>query len=471
MLTSTLAFGAIVAHTILAQAAVAPADGFSQQVIEQAHRKYAPAICLITYTSEITNPTTGEQNRRDSSSPGLLVSSSGLIMAPGHMQLENSEPFNISVTVGQGEAERKFGANLLKKPDDVNVCFLELQSETPLTGLPYVQFVRGAKLGLGEPVLTLGIMSETLDFARGIYTCRVGAIMEKPRTTYALDSSVRFGFVGCPVVDTLGRAVGVLGFDLTPAEGGDLYVRSGHPLIYQADLFQKYIESPPGATEVKVEGEEAFLGVFSQPLTDDFAEYWGLPKDGGIVVSSVMPGTPAETAGLKPGDVIIDFAGTPIRAKLDREVIGFTKLVRETGVGTTANVKLLREGKPMELQIALTARPKSARDAGEFKDEVFGLTVREITTDVRILLNMSEDVKGVIVRRIKSGSVAEIAGMRPGLVIMNLGDHPIASIDDFKGAVEEISAKKPKEVSAFCRLGNVTGFFRLQPRWEADAQR
>ncbi|HNR35608.1 MAG TPA: PDZ domain-containing protein [Candidatus Hydrogenedentes bacterium] len=460
MSSSVLALMAVVAQFM-------PADGFTQATIAKAYAEWAPAVALVQYSSEITDPGSGETTKRDSSALGLVVTPGGLVMAPGHMQLENAEPFNVAITVGHGGSERKFEAEVLKKPDDINICFLRIQSDTPLN-LPCATFARNMRLSIGEPVLLIGLYSENLDYARGIYTCRIGGILEKPRTTYCIDSTLRFGFVGGPVINAQGRLVGVVGFDLTPAEGGDLYVRSGHPLVYQADLFRKYIETPPDKTaEGGPGGEDAWLGIFTQPLYDDFAEYWNIPKEGGIVVSSVMAGSPAEKAGLKAGDVIVSINSVGVHPRLDREVVGFTKLVREIGVGQTVPLRVLREGKPLDLEITLAARPKSARDAGEYKDEVFGLTVRELTTDVRILLNLGEDVKGVIIRRVKSGSIANLAGMRPGVVIMELGRNPIATLDDFKKAVTKLVEEKPKEVSAFCRVGAETGFFRLEPRWDA----
>ena len=441
-------------------------DGFRTSVVREAHEKYAPAICLLTYTSEITNPNTGEVSRRDSSSMGLIVPPDGLVMAPGHMQLENSEPFNIMVAVGEGDEERRYPAKTLTKPDDVNVCFLQIQTDEK-TRFPYVPFAQDVSLGPGDPVMLLGILSETLDFARGIVTTRITAVLEKPRRTYAIDGSLRYGFVSGPVIDTRGRAIGVVGFDLTPREGGDLYVRSGHPLLYQAPLFQKYIDSPPVEAGVH-SGEEAWLGVFTQPLDDDFAEYWGIEKRGGLIVSSIVSGSPAEAAGLRVGDVITRFDGVPIRAKLDREVVGFTKLIREREVGKEFPLKIMRDREPMEMNVKLASRPTSARDAGEYVDELLGLTVRELTTDVRIMLNLSEDVQGVIIRRVRSGSVAELARMRPGIIIMNLGDFPIASVEDFAAALEQISQERPSEISVFCRAGAATGFFRLEPRWDSD---
>ena len=165
---------------------------------------------------------------------------------------------------------------------------------------------------------------------------------------------MRFGFVSGPVLDTRGRVVGIVGFDLAPAEGGDLYIRSGHPLVYPVELFSKYLKNPPrGTGEASSEGG-AWLGVFTQPLTDDFARYWNLEPTGGLIVSTVVPGSPAQASGLQEGDVIVNFDGTPIRARQDRDVMGFTKLVRDTGAGN-------------ERSLVLAARTADSRRSASFR--------------------------------------------------------------------------------------------------------
>ena len=453
----------------LGYAAGEPTDGFTQAGIERAYDAVAPAIGLLSYTSEITNPSTGAISKRNQNALGLVVSADGLVMTHGHMLLENTQPVNIVFRIGQGEDEKEYPATLLKKPDDVNMCFLRLESEEPLD-LPTVQFARGALLRIGSPIMLIGVLSQTLDYARGLHLCRIGAVLDKPRETYCVDRSVRFGFVAGPVIDTRGKVVGVVGFDLNPSEGGELYIRSGHPLVYQADLFQQYIDNPPSETEIVTSQENAWLGVFSQPLKEDFAEYWGLEKAGGVIVSTVVADSPAAKAGLRSGDIIVEFDHVPVRPKLDREIAQFTKLVRETGVGETVQIALLRDGENVELEITLEERPKPAREASEYTDETFGLTVRELTTDVRIMMNLPENVQGVIIRRVKSGSIGQLAGMRPGIIIMNFGDHPVGNLDDFKTAVEAVAQDQPGEVPVFCRVGAATGFFRLEPRWEAPVE-
>lgn len=442
----------------------ATAMALDQATLEQAYDRITPAMCLVQYTSEVTNPQTGQVNKRDSSAVGVLVSPDGLVMVHGHMVLEDAQPYAIKVTVGRGDNEKEYDAALLRKPDDINVVFLKI---TPETGqkFPFLRFAAEPGLRVGSPVGLFGVLPDALDNERALRVGYIGAILEKPRTTYCLDSPVGYNHVGGPVVNEAGEIVGVLGFDLSRAEGGELYSRSGYPLVYQAKLFRKYIANPPGEDTIEEGRADAWLGVYTQPLTDDFAEYWGLSKDGGLIVSTVVPASPAESAGILSGDVIREFDGTPIKSKLDREVISFTKLVRDTGPEKTVTVRFLRDGEPKSVDVKLTTRPRSARDADEYEDDVFGLTVREITVDVRIALNLPEDVRGVIVRRVESGGVAQLGNMRPGVIILSLGDFPIATLDDYKAAVAKVAEAKPTEVPVFARYGTATGFFRLTPRW------
>lgn len=444
----------------------APADdGFTQSTLQSVYNRVTPAIGILNYSSEVTNTNTGETSKQDRTALALVVSADGLVMAHGHMQLEDNEPFNISVTLGQGDSEKKYDATLLRKPDDVNVVFLRLTSDKPLS-LPFVGFSSGNTLQLGEAVSVFGLLGESLDFSRGLQVARIGSVLEKPRRTYCLDAGLRFGFVSGPVADASGRIVGVVGFDMSAAEGGDLYVRSGHPLIYQTELFKKYIDNPPGDTEGDTTTDHAWLGVFTQPLTDDFAAYWSLEVAGGLIVSTVVPGSPAAAVGLQQGDIIVKFDGTPVVAKQDRDVIGFTKLVRDAGAGKEVVMRILRDGSPQDITVTLGSRPPTSQDAEELEDETLGLTVRELTQDVRIRLNLSEEVQGVIVRAVKSGSTAQAARMRPGVIVMGLGDFPVQNLAEYEAALEKLRELKPAEVAVFARLGSETGFFRLEPQWK-----
>lgn len=455
---------AIVTLLIMHGGASAQMD-FSPSTIQKAYDRVTPAICIVRYSANITNPNSSQMRTREVRALGLLVSKDGLVMTHGHMVTDNAEPSNVRVVVGEGKDEKVYDATVLEKPDDINLVFVRIQSDEPVD-FPYIRMTGEPTLKLGEEVLLFGLLAENLDFARAVQTRRIAAILDEPRITYCLDRAVPFGYLTGPVLNHRGEWAGVIGYDLSPDEGGELYVRSGHPLVFQTALFEEYIDNPPGESDVAANEPEAWLGVYTQPLTEDLATYWGLDRTGGIVVATVVAGSPAERAGFLRGDIIIEFDGTPIRAKLDRDVFSFTRLVREKGVGQTVPVVVLRDGKEQTINLTLESRPKSARDATEYEDEVFGLTVREITTDIRIRLNLDEDVQGVIVSRVKSGSSAQLAGVRPGVIILSFAGRTITGVGDFENAVGEVAQDKPSEVTVFCRVGAQTGFIRIEPHWE-----
>ncbi len=448
---------AVAAFTAAAQ------DDFTAQALESHFERVVPAICQVLFTQEVTDPRTGETVRRNGDCLGLIVRKDGLVMAQGHLSVENSAPVDLRVRVGRGGAEKEYPAALLHKPNDVNVVFLQAQSDTPLN-LPCVTF-SPQPLRVGEPVAVVGLAGETLDFEPAVFTDRVAAVITQPRTTYCLSNNLRFGCITGPVINTRGAVVGVSGIDLSRAEGGELYTRSGHPLMYQAELFQKYIDNPPAREESKKAEDTAWLGVFTQPLKNEYAEYWGLEKTGGLIVSTVVPDSPAAKAGVQSGDIIKAFDGKPQKFTQDRDVLAFTKLVRDTGTGKTVPMDLLRDGKPLTVQVTLATLPRSAQEAAEFEDAVLGLSVREITRDVRIALNIAEDVRGVIIRKVKSGGTAQIGKMRPGVIILALGDYPVTGIADFQQAMTKLRETKPAELAVFARVGPQTGFFRLKPKW------
>lgn len=463
---------AVLALALCALPSSAQAQAFTQGAAAALHQKAEAAIGLLEFGVEMTNPNTGEISRRRNNGLGLVVSPAGLVMTHGHMVRENARPFNITFTIGAKGQEREFEAELLRKPDDVNIAFLQLRSDDPIR-LPFLRFAPDAEPKLGMPVMLVGLLGENFDYKASMLPRTVGTVMDTPRTTYVIDDTIRFGYVGAPVFDPRGRAIGVAGYDLSTAEGGEVYTRSGHPLIFHTALFQKYIDNPPVEADLAEDDSsegDAWLGVFTQPLTDAFAEYWSLPARGGLIISTVVPGSPAAQVGLTPGDVIVEFNGVPIRAKQDREVLDFTKLVRETGAASDVIVRILREGESVEVPVTLGTRPRMARDADEYEEPYFGLTVREITTDVRIALNLAEDVEGVLVRRVESGSAAQYARMRPGVLILAFGDYRVRSIADFREAVERVASEQPDEIAVFARVGAATGFFRLEPRWDEETE-
>ncbi len=440
-------------------------SAFTSEAIREVYDEFKKALVVVEYSIEYYDPRSQQEVKRDLHCLGVVVDRSGLVMVRGHFSLENVKPFNVRVRIDSGT---RYNATVLQKDRRINVAFVKLtpSAEDKDAGgldLPFIPFAENPSLSIGDEIMVLGILPEVLDYEKTFQVGHVASVIETPRRVYTTDFAVPYGMVGGPVLNVRGEAVGVIGYDLSSAEGGDIYVRAGYPLVYTADLFQHLIENPP--VEEK-DLEEAWLGVFIQPLTDDLAEYWGLDKTGGVVASTVIKDSPAERAGIVRGDVIKVFDGKPISFKEDGEMKDFTRVVRESGIGRTVPVTVIRDGQEMQLGVLLQETPKTAAQAEKHEDKEFGLTVREITADFIIISDLDPDIKGVIVDRVQGAGWASLGGLIPGDIIKEIDGKQVATLDEFKEILANIKERKPKQIAVFVERGRRTGFLRIEPDWK-----
>lgn len=440
-------------------------SAFTPETIREVYDEFKEALVVVEYSIEYYDPRRQQEVKRDLHCLGVVVDRSGLVMVRGHVSLANVKPFNVRVRMDSGT---RYDATVLQKDRRINVAFLKLtpSAEDEDNGgldLPFVPFAESPSLNVGDEIMVLGILPEVLDYEKTFHVGRVASVIETPRRVYTTDFAVPYGMVGGPVINASGEVVGVIGYDLSSREGGDIYVRAGYPLLYTADLFQHLIDNPPTEEE---DLEEAWLGVFIQPLTDDLAEYWELEKTGGVVASTIIKDSPAERAGVKRGDVIKVFDGKPVTFKEDGEMRGFTRLVRESGIGKNVPVTVMRDGQEVQLSVLLEETPKTTAEAEKHEDKEFGLTVREITADFIIVSDLDPDVKGVVVDRVQGAGWASLGGLVPGDIVKEIDGKQVTALDDFKEILADIKDRKPKQIAVFIERGRRTGFMRIEPDWE-----
>ena len=461
-----LILGAFMSFSAGAASETAESLTFAPETIRAVFDKFEQALVIVEYSVEYYDPGRQQNVKRDFYCLGVVVDKTGLVMVRGHVSLPNVKPFNIRVRLSSGA---RYDATVLQKDRKINVAFVKLVPGIGKDGtketfdLPFVSFAKNPVLEVGDEIMVVGILPEVLNFERTFVVGHISSVIETPRRVFVTDFPVAYGMVGGPVINARGEVIGVIGYDLAPAEGGEIYIRYGYPLIYTADLFQHLIEHPPTEEQVR---QEAWLGVFTQPLTDDLAQYWGLDKTGGIVVSTIMKDSPAERVGLLRGDVIKVFDGKPVSAKEDTDVIDFTRLVRESGTGRTVPMTIIRGGKEMHLDVTLTESPKGIAEAEKYEDKEFGLTVREITEDLIIVADLDPGVKGVVVDRVEGAGWVSLGGLIPGDIIKEIDGKQVASIEEFKEVLTDIKKRKPKEVIIFTERGRRTGFLRIEPDWK-----
>jgi serine protease Do len=159
----------------------------------------------------------------------------------------------------------------------------------------------------------------------------------------------------------------------------------------------------------------------------------------GILVSQVTDSSPADKAGLKVGDLIVRYQGNEVS-----EVGDFRNRIAMTPPGSKIRLTVLRNGKQLDVDVIvgnLENAPAMAHYATETADEL-GIIVQTITPDLSEQFEVRPG-EGVVVTRVEQGSIAAMAGIHPGVVILQANRMPVNSAADFKKAVEQ-SAKEQR---------------------------
>ena len=179
-----------------------------------------------------------------------------------------------------------------------------------------------------------------------------------------------------------------------------------------------------------------YLGVWLQPLTEDLAKSFGLKDTKGALISDVIKNTPAEKAGFKEGDVIVEFDGKKVKDVRDLQM-----KVANTPVGKKVAVKVWRDGKFITLRVKVGEMPEESKIA-EKKEVGFWMGMKvEGITDEMINRYGLENKEGVIVVEVKPGSPADEAGIIPGSVIKKIDRYSIKNYSDFLRVKKKVSSK------------------------------
>jgi serine protease Do len=284
-------------------------------------------------------------------------------------------------------------------------------------------FAIGNPFGVGQTV-TMGIVSAV---GRGVGIADYEDFLQT-------DASINPGNSGGPLVDTLGRLVGINTAIISPT-GANLGIGFAVP----ASLAKGVMESIIAKGKV-VRG---YLGVIIQPLTPELAKAMELPSEDGALVGDVQDDSPAQKAGLQAGDVITAVNG----AKVD-DARHLRLMIAQLAPGTKVSLTTLRDGKEKTFDATLQDLADSAvADKGarksprhqQRKDHAggeLGIRLDELNDDTRRAFHVPSEVKGAVITEVRPGSKAEDAGVKPGMVVVAVGKTPVESPEDTAGAID-----------------------------------
>jgi serine protease Do len=177
-----------------------------------------------------------------------------------------------------------------------------------------------------------------------------------------------------------------------------------------------------------------WVGIGLQNLTEELAQSFNLQEKEGALIGQVYEGSPAEKAGLKVGDVVIDIDGVPIKGSQDvvREVL-------RKQLGQKIQITVVREGKRVEIPVVteqMPAEPSAEKTGQAEKKDWFGLGIKPITPEMAKQLGLSR-AEGVIIDTVDPGSAAQEVGLRKGDVVLEVNRQRIQNELEYQKAMEK----------------------------------
>jgi serine protease Do len=371
---------------------------------------------------------------------GFIVTPDGYILTNNHVVGEADK-----VTV-QLEDGREFTAKVIGADPRSDVAVIKIDADR----LPVLPLGDSDALAVGDWVLAVGN-----PFGLS-HTITAGIVSAKGRSSVGIadyenfiqtDAAINPGNSGGPLVDLDGKAVG-MNTAIFSRSGGYMGIGFAIPINMVVSIRDQLIEH--GSVT------RGYLGVTIQDLTPELARGFGMEGQKGALVAAVSEGSPAEKAGLKRGDVIVEFAGKPVT-----DIGDFRNRVAMMAPGTREKITVVRLGKRQSLEVGIGKLPEEKEGGGKEPPAAaeLGLTVQPLTPELAQQLGYVGE-SGVVVSRVAPGSVAAEAGIRPGTLIQEVNRTPVKDPNEFRKAV----ARTPKDgnVLLLVRQGDTTIYLALR---------
>jgi serine protease Do len=365
---------------------------------------------------------------------GVIVDPNGLIITNNHVV---GKAEDIRVTLSD---KREFKAKLIGTDPKSDIAVVQIDA----TGLPVVPWADSDKLEVGEFVLAIGNpFGLTQTVTMGIVSAlgRSAGIAEY-EDFIQTDAAINPGNSGGPLVNVQGELVGI-NTAIFSQSGGNMGIGFAVPSNMARSIMQQLVQ-----TGRVVRG---WLGVSIQDLTPELASQFGIADTKGVLVSDVVDDSPAKKAGFERGDVIVEYDGKPMDSPTH-----LRNAVAQTPVGKKVAVKIIRDKKPRTMELTIAEQPKSmSQSGGDDESEgatpsgvLSGIDVRELNDELAGRYGLKSGERGVIVIRVKPGSIAEELGVREGDVILEVNRQAVTSLKTY----EKIIGKLPKDQAVLLLL-------------------
>jgi Do/DeqQ family serine protease len=354
------------------------------------------------------------------SGSGVIVDPKGYILTNNHV-VENAREITVRLS-----DSRRFTATLVGRDPKTDLAVLKIDSPNPL---PVAEMGDSDRLKVGQWAIAIG---NPFGLDR---TVTVGIISATARTRVGVatyenfiqtDASINPGNSGGPLLNLDGRVIGVNTAIVAAGQGIGFSIPINEARLVMNQLIK---------TGKVVRG---WLGVAIQDVTDELATSFGVREREGVLVADVIKGGPAEKAGVRPGDVVVEFNGSKIR-----EVPDLQRRVASVTPGETVKLTVVRDKQPVAVSVAIGEMPseEAAVAAVERETEGLGMQVDTLTADAADRLGLPFS-QGLIVTDVASGGPADRAGLRRGDVIIEVERRTVTDLAALRRALAAAPAGK-----------------------------
>jgi serine protease Do len=341
---------------------------------------------------------------------GFIIDKTGLIITNNHV-VEDADTIKVKL-----KDEREFDAKVVGRDPQTDLALIKVDAKGEL---PVARLGRSAELKVGEWVLAVGSpfgLEQTV--TAGIVSAKGRAIGSGPYDDFIqTDASINPGNSGGPLVNLNGEVVGINTAIIAQGQGIGFAI----PI----DMATKIV------VQLKDNGEvtRGWLGVNIQDLKGELADYYGAKGGEGVLVTEVVPGNPAEKAGIQAKDIITAVDGEKVRTS--REL---TAKAATLPVGETTKITVVRDGKERTVDVKVAKRPVTVADAGKppvEKEGEYGLQVTDLTPEMARRLKTNREA-GVVVVGVRPDSKAAKAGLQQGDLILEVDRQNVSSTGELK---------------------------------------
>jgi serine protease Do len=374
--------------------------------------------------------------RTTSLGSGFIIDPSGLVVTNNHV-IDGAD--EITVTL---QDNTNFKAKLIGRDTKIDVALLKIDSPKPL---PAVKFGNSDETRIGDWVLAIGNpfgLGGTV--TAGILSARSREIDAGPYDDFLqTDAAINRGNSGGPMFNMNGEVIGINTAIYSPS-GGSIGIGFALPSN----------EAAPVIEQIRQYGHarRGWLGVNIQSVNDDIAESLGLDKPRGALIASVKEGGPAQVAGIQPGDVVLDFDGKEVT-----DMRHLPRLVAEAPIDKVVKVTLWRKRKEVAVDVKVGELKEDEQQASlSTKDEpqppppgsvtVLGLSLANLTPDLRERYNLADDAAGVVVTSVDAKSQAAKKGVKAGDMIVEVAQEDVKTPAQINDLVDEAKKAGRKSV-------------------------